>query len=215
VPLLLGNDASLAGLAEARRGAGADGRVVLHLTVEVGAGGVLIVDGRPMDGATGAGGEFGHLPFGDPALVCPCGARGCWDLEVDGRAMARLLGDRPPADPRSEADRIVRAAAQGSAAALAVVAEAARRFGRGAAGLVNALDPDLVTLSGLARDYAGLVGEELRAGYGDGLMRFRRADPPPLRPSVLGTEGPLVGAAEVAFDRFLTDEGLSAWESAG
>lgn len=204
LPLLLGNDATLAALAEARRGAGAGARAVLHLVVEVGAGGALIVDGRPFDGATGAGGEFGHLPFGDPALHCPCGARGCWDLEVDGRAMARTLGAPPPEDPRTLADRILQAAAAGDAAARDAAAAAARAFGRGAGGLVNALDPDLVTLSGLAEGYAAVVGEDLRAGYLDGLMRFRRADPPPLRTSELGGAGPVAGAAEVAFDRFFT-----------
>ena len=49
-------------------------------------------------------------------------------------------------------------------------------------------------------------------------MRRRRqtaTDPPPLRLSELGARGPLIGAAEVAFDRFFTDAGLAAWESAG
>jgi len=90
------------------------------------------------------------------------------------------------------------------------VATAARAFGRGAGGLVNALDPDLVTLSGLAEGYAAVAGHDLRAGYLDGLMRFRRADPPPLRASVLGGAGPVIGAAEVAFDQF-----FATWESAG
>ncbi|HEU4542192.1 MAG TPA: ROK family protein, partial [Jiangellaceae bacterium] len=67
LPLLVGNDATLAGLAEARRGAGKHARVVLHVIVAVGVGGVLVVDGVAVDGTTGAGGEFGHLPFGDPA----------------------------------------------------------------------------------------------------------------------------------------------------
>ncbi|WP_327011718.1 ROK family protein [Dactylosporangium sp. NBC_01737] len=95
LPLAVGNDASLAGVAEALRGAARDASVALHLTVEVGVGGVLIVDGRPLLGAAGAGGEFGHLPFGDQGRRCPCGAWGCWDLEVDGRAMARHAGGAP------------------------------------------------------------------------------------------------------------------------
>jgi predicted NBD/HSP70 family sugar kinase len=209
VPLLVGNDASLAGLAEARRGAGFDTKVVLHLTVEVGLGGILVVDGRPMTGATGAGGEFGHLPFGDRERQCPCGARGCWDLEVDGRAMARDLGLPEPRDPRTEADRILRSA---DAAHRAAVTRVATTLGRGIGGLVNALDPDLVTLSGLARSFLAEVPEALHAGYADGLMSFRRAEPPPLRPSTLGDQGPVIGAAEVAFDALLTEEGLAAWE---
>src|SRR5262245_40421922 len=89
VPFLAGNDATLAGLAESGRGVAAGIPVVLYLSVEVGIGGVLLDGGRPLLGALGEAGEFGHMPFGDPALRCPCGARGCWDLDVDGRALAR------------------------------------------------------------------------------------------------------------------------------
>ncbi|TYB46209.1 ROK family protein [Actinomadura chibensis] len=212
VALLVGNDASLAGLAEARRGAGAGARVVLHLTVEVGVGGVLVVDGRPMDGATGAGGEFGHLPFGDPALRCPCGASGCWDLQVDGRAIARTLGRPAPRDPRTEAERIIAAAAS-SDAALDAVAQAAHALGRGMGGLVNALDPEVVTLSGLATDLAATAPAALDGGYTAALMRYRRAAPPPVRPSTLGPRGPLTGAADAAFDALLTEAGLDSWNA--
>ncbi|WP_344951759.1 ROK family transcriptional regulator [Actinomadura miaoliensis] len=210
-PLLVGNDASLSGLAEARRGVGVGARVVLHLTVEVGVGGILVVDGRPVDGATGAGGEFGHMPFGDPARACPCGAHGCWDLEVDGRAMARVLGQPPPRDPRTTAERTLRAAAGGDPSARAAVAAAARALGRGVGGLVNALDPDVVSLSGLAIELATTAPDDLNAGYRAGLMRFRRADPPPLLSSTLGPLSPVTGAAEAAFDALLTDEGLESW----
>ncbi|URM98844.1 ROK family protein [Actinomadura madurae] len=212
VPLLVGNDASLAGLAEARRGAGTGARVVLHLTVEVGVGGILVVDGRPVDGATGAGGEFGHMPFGDPARECPCGARGCWDLEVDGRAMARTLGRPAPRDPRTAAEQIIAAAAADPKSRTAVAA-AAHALGRGIGALVNGLDPDVVTLSGLATDLAGTAPVALETGYNAALMRYRRATPPPVRPTALGALGPVTGAADAAFDNILTEDGLAAWSN--
>jgi predicted NBD/HSP70 family sugar kinase len=213
-PLLVGNDASLAGVGESRRGAAVGTPVLLHLTIEVGVGGVLVVDGRAMTGAGGAGGEFGHMPFGDPSRRCRCGARGCWDLEVDGRAMSRVLGRPAPRDPRSAANRILAEAAGGDPAARHAVEAAASAFGRGVAALVNALDPDLVTLSGLALGLAAAAPGALRRSYRGGLMRFRRAQPPPLLPSALGADATLVGAAEVAFDAVLSDGGLAAWSAA-
>ncbi|TDC74652.1 ROK family transcriptional regulator [Actinomadura sp. 7K507] len=213
IPLLVGNNATLAGLADARRGAGAAARAVLHLTVEVGVGGILVVDGRPVDGATGAGGEFGHMPFGDPALECPCGARGCWDLEIDGRAMARALDRPPPPDPRTAAGEII-ASAPSDPAARDAVARAAHALGRGMGALVNGLDPDVVTLSGLALDLAATAPAPLEEGYTSALMRYRRAAPPPVLPSPLGPQGPLIGAADAAFDVLLTEEGLDAWSRA-
>jgi predicted NBD/HSP70 family sugar kinase len=210
LPVLVGNDATLAGVAEARGGAGADARAVLHLIVEVGIGGILVVDGQPVAGATGAGGEFGHLPFGDRRLRCPCGARGCWDLLVDGRAMARELGEPPPTNARTYARLVIDRAAHDRAARRAVAACAAA-LGRGVAGLVNALDPDVVTLGALAIPVHDTATTAFRQAYHGGLMRFRRDAPPPVRTAVHGDDGALQGAAEVGLDAVITEGGLDAW----
>ena len=113
--MLIGNDATLAGLAEARTGSARGARTALHLLVAVGLGGTLVVDGEPVTGAHGAAGEYGHVPFGDRDLDCPCGARGCWDLSVDGRALARHLGDPPPGDPVGYAYAVLSRPAGGAA----------------------------------------------------------------------------------------------------
>jgi predicted NBD/HSP70 family sugar kinase len=208
VPLRIDNDATLAGVAEARDGAAAGAGTALHITVEVGVGGTLVVDGRPVRGATGAGGEFGHLPFGDRALRCPCGALGCWDLTVDGRALARHLGEPPPSDPRTYAMEVL---GRADAAARAAVERAAASLGRGIAGLANALDPQVVTLGGLAQPLRAAAAGAFAEAFTDGLMAFHRATPPPLRAAALGDDAALHGTAATALDAVLTEESLSTW----
>ena len=219
LPLLVGNDATLAGVAEARR-TRHEG-TLLYLTIEVGLGGILVVDGQPASGARGAGGEFGHLPFADARLACPCGAHGCWDVAVDGRAMARHRRHPEPADPYAYAVETLALAASarpdsGRAASVRSAARAvtlcASTFGRGVAGLVNALDPSVVALGGLAVPLNAAAPEEVSAAYMAGLMAFRRREPPALRPAVVGPQGPLVGAADVGWDVLLTEAGLIEWE---
>ncbi len=200
----LGNDATLAGLAEARMSH--PGKSVLFLTIEVGIGGILVDGDRAIAGATGAGGEFGHGPFGDPAVACPCGAMGCWDVAVDGRAVARLRGEGEPDDPRSY---LIEALVDPGARE--AVAECAAVLGRGTAGMVNVLDPEVVCFGGLAPELRRAGSEAFEAAYAAGLMGFRREDPPPLVPSQLGRDAPLLGAAEAAFDAILTEHGIAAW----
>jgi predicted NBD/HSP70 family sugar kinase len=210
LPLLVGNDATLAGVAEARTGAATGARAALHLTIEVGIGGALIVDGQAVGGAGGAAGEYGHLPFGDGSLRCRCGARGCWDLEVDGRALARHLGDPPPADPRGYTGAVLTRAdrdAPGRAAVERVVAA----LGRGLAGLVHVHDPDVVTLGGLAIALRAAARPAFDSAYLDGLMTHRRAHPPPVLDAVHGSDGALHGAAAVALDHITDPAGLAAW----
>ena len=208
LPLLIGNDATLAGVAEARSGAASGSRTGLHLLVEAGIGGSLTVDGRPVSGATGAAGEYGHLPFGDRALRCHCGATGCWELEVNGIALARHLGEPRPASPRGYTVEVLR---RDSAEARAAVAAVATALGAGIAGLVNLHNPDVVTLGGLAGPLRAGAPAEFTSAYVAGLMAFRRAEPPPVLDASHGEHGARHGAAAVGLDHITTESALAGW----
>ena len=219
-PYLAGNDATFAAVAEARRGAAAGAATMVHLFIEAGLGGAVIEHGRLVAGAAGTAGEFGHMPFADPAQPCRCGARGCWNTAIEGAALARLLNQPPPADEVSYARKVFVAAQASLApgaprrAELDVVQAVARSIGAGAAGLANALDPSIITLGGLGRDLLDIAADQVYPAYLAGLMQFRRASPPPLLPARFGDDAPLVGAIEEAFSTVLTDQGLRAWASA-
>ncbi|MBM2617262.1 ROK family protein [Actinoplanes sp. LDG1-06] len=195
-----GNDASLAAAAESARGAATDASVALHVRIEGGLGGAVVDRSHLLVGATGASGEFGHMPFGDPAVLCPCGARGCWGTAVDGTALARFLGQPPPRDPVTYARRVIASDGPDERAAVGVIAAA---LGRGLAGLVNGLDADLVTLGSIAADLLAAAPAELHASYRAGLMAIRRETPPPLVAAALGPDGPIAGAAENAWSSLL------------
>jgi predicted NBD/HSP70 family sugar kinase len=209
VPLLLGNDATLAGLAEARTGSARGADTALHLLVAVGLGGTLVVNGEPVTGARGAAGEYGHVPFGDRKLLCPCGARGCWDLSVDGRALARLLDEPPPDDPVAYASEVLdRPADDRTRRAFESVASA---LGTGIGGLVNLHDPDVVTIGGLAVRLRAAAPRAFDDGYQDGLMAFRKSSAPPVRAGAHGDDGPLHGATAWALDHVTTEAALANW----
>ena len=214
VGLLLGNDATLAGLAEARTGAARGAGTALHLLVAVGLGGTLVVNGEPVTGARGAAGEYGHVPFGDKAMRCPCGARGCWDLTIDGRALARHRGDPPPADPVAYAYELLsrhRAGAAVDAGTRRAFDAVAAALGAGIGGLVNLHDPDVVTLGGLATPLRAAAPDAFDDAYRDALMSFRKHSAPPVRDGVHGDDGPLHGAAARGIDHITTEAALADW----
>ncbi len=212
-PVLVGNDATLAGLAEARRGVLRGVSVALHLHVATGIGGVLLADGSPVTGAHGSSGEFGHMPLAGGHEPCRCGSSGCWELDAGARGLLRAAGRPEQGDRMALAEEVVSAAAADPAAGRALD-QVARALGRGIGALVNAHDPQAVGLSGLAASVHQAAPAAVRAGYLSGLMRFRRPDPPALLPSTLGRLGALTGASELVFDAFLTPHGLGSWRPA-
>jgi predicted NBD/HSP70 family sugar kinase len=209
-PVLVGNDATLAGLAEARRGVLSGVPVALHLHAATGIGGVLLTGGQPSIGAHGAAGEFGHMPLTGGRESCRCGAVGCWELDAGALGLLREAGLPEHGDRMEAAAQVIAAAATDPASARAV-ASVARSLGSGNGALVNAHDPEAVGLSGLAASLLRAAPDAVRDGYLSALMRFRRESPPDLLPSTLGDLGALTGAAELAFDAFLTPRGLASW----
>ncbi|GAA4906770.1 ROK family transcriptional regulator [Stackebrandtia albiflava] len=212
IPVRIANDATLAALAEARRGKLRGLSTALHIHVDFGVGGCLMDEGRPLTGARGIAGEYGHMRLTGSTRPCDCGAEGCWGGEVGAVPMLRRYGVAADyRQGRAALARLLRNAADGEPEAVAVLDATADSLGRGIGGLVNAHDPAAVTLSGIGVDLLHRARDTVTAGYRAALMRYHLDDPPPVLPADLGVRGPLVGAMELVFDEFITPERLTAW----
>ena len=84
VPVVVGNDVSVAAEAERRLGAGRGLRSFLGVFWGTGIGGGLVVDGRLLHGR-GSAGEIGHTCVKPGGRRCNCGLRGCLEAYA-GRA---------------------------------------------------------------------------------------------------------------------------------
>jgi predicted NBD/HSP70 family sugar kinase len=194
-----GNDATYSALAELHRGAATGAASSLNLFMDSGIGGALVDAGRITTGGHGMAGEFGHMPFGSRRSACRCGAHGCWNTELEGAALARALGAPAPVDEVSFSRAVLAAARAGGRDERRVVGRTATALGRGVAGLVNATDPELVVLGGLATEILAAAPARLERAYHDGLMSTLASAPPPIVAGALGDRAPLVGAMEAAF----------------
>jgi predicted NBD/HSP70 family sugar kinase len=207
VPISVGNEADLGALAELRRGAAIGSDNVLFISSEVGVGGGVIVDGRPLTGAAGYGGEVGHIPVNKDGVACRCGSAGCWETEIGEGALLSRAG-HPPDGGRSEVDAVLREAADGSPTALAALDEVGRWLGFGLAGLVNVFNSQLVVLGGLFCRIHPFVARSLADEFDRRTLPASRALVR-IVPATLGVDASLRGAAELAFDAFLADP--AAW----
>ena len=89
LPTYMDNDANVAGLAEARVGAGKIYPIMYYVTISTGIGGALCVDGKVISGRKGYAGEIGNLiidPYRAPFNNLNGGAS---ESEASGRALTR------------------------------------------------------------------------------------------------------------------------------
>jgi predicted NBD/HSP70 family sugar kinase len=206
VPISVANDADLGALGELRRGAALGESDVVFIHGEVGVGGGIIVDGRPLTGIAGYAGEVGHIPVNPNGIACGCGSVGCWETEVGSHALLRRAG-YPATGGAAEVEAVLREAEAGSPAALRALDEVGRWLGFGLAGLVNVFNPRVVVLGGLFGRILPLVADALQAELD------RRALPASrqlarIAAASLGVDAPLIGAAELAFEPLLADPAI-------
>jgi len=199
VPVLVDNDSALAALAETRGSAEPDAETLLFVHSAVGIGGALVVDGRLQRGRAGLAGEYGHLPFGRAGLECRCGARGCWETEVDQRALARAAGRHATqTSAREHAQAVFAAAEGGDSPARRAIGSTAGILGHGLGALVNAFDPHRVVVSGHAADLHRHAPDAVEGAMRAGAMSVYRDGLPPVERTQV-RRGALLGAAEGIF----------------
>ena len=151
VPVRVANDANLAALGEAWQGGGKGCRNLVMFTVGTGIGGGVICDGRIVAGATGGGGEVGHLPMPfHNEWQCSCGKYGCLEVTASATGIIRAAREHAPFNEMETvtAKDVYDAAAAGDENARQVVDDAGSALGMAAAILGCVVNPEMVLLGG-------------------------------------------------------------------
>ncbi|MBC7083164.1 MAG: ROK family transcriptional regulator [Firmicutes bacterium] len=88
-PVYVDNEANVGALGEKWFGAGQGIRHMVYLSVGVGLGAGIVVNGELYRGATGYAGELGHFTILPDGPLCGCGNRGCWETLASELATLR------------------------------------------------------------------------------------------------------------------------------
>ena len=141
-----GNDANMAALGECWKGSGSDH--MLLVTLGTGVGGGIVVDGKPLQGVTGAAGEIGHMVLNPKETrVCGCGKRGCAEQYCSATGIVRLAKEAMGEIPLTAKD-VFAAAEQGDARAKAVLEQVYDLLAQLIANVCIVVNPEKVVIGG-------------------------------------------------------------------
>jgi predicted NBD/HSP70 family sugar kinase len=200
LPITVGNDGDLGVLAEHARGVARSCDDVVFVEGETGVGCGVIVGGRPLVGAGGYAGELGHMTVRVGGRRCRCGAAGCWETEIGAEAIARALG--LPSSTRE--DDLLAELRLGGPDRVTALSQVALYLGTGLSTVVNMLNPRMIVLGGLLRQLYPLMQAEVLAALSAGALAAP-AEQLVLTLPQLGGDAVLLGAAEAAWERVLSD----------
>jgi glucokinase len=196
LPAALGHDVRAGGLAEARLGAGRDGRHVLFVAIGTGIAAALVVGGSGYPGAHGAAGEVGHMVVRPGGTPCGCGARGCLEAEASARAVGQRYAERTGTPEATAVDVVTRLKA-GDPVAAEVWHAAVEALADGLITAQALYDVQVLVLGGGLAEAGDLLLTPLRAEFHN-RVTFHRM--PVIVRAELGDNAGCLGAALLALD---------------
>ena len=158
IPVKVGNDANVAALGEAWKGAAAGAKNVIMVTLGTGVGGGIILDSRIISGSHGAGGEIGHAAVQhDETEKCNCGNRGCLEQYASATGIVRVAKRVMEATDeesvlrgfsRLSAKNVLDAYKEGDKLAAKVMDEVGEKLGSALAVFACVVDPEAIVIGG-------------------------------------------------------------------
>ena len=205
----VGNDANVAALGEMWRGGGKGYRNVVMVTLGTGVGGGIILGGKILHGAHGAGGEIGHITVNrNETLACGCGKKGCLEQYASATGIARKAREvlaKPKAEGSSllkvenvDAKAVFDAAKTGDKTALAIVDFFGRTLGQAVATITAVVDPDVIVVGGGVSKAGQILLDAVVKYYTPNA--FNACKETPFKLAVLGNNAGMYGAVKMVLD---------------
>lgn len=155
------NDANIIALGETLYGAGKGFSKSVTITLGTGVGGGIVLDGKLVSGATGAGGEIGHIKLERDGKLCGCGQKGCLEAYASATGIVREALSRLQVNKnnslysliegdlnRLEAKHVFDEAKKGDIFSLEIVDYVSEYLAMGIGSIINIINPEIVILTG-------------------------------------------------------------------
>ena len=168
------NDVNAAALGELWQGSAKDAKDFVLVALGTGVGAGVVVDGKLVAGAFGAGGEMGHLIVNrSETEMCGCGKRGCLEQYASASGVVRVYrhecaecGITPvELDGPTDTLSVFEAYQAGDEAAVAAVSTMCDSLGFALAQVSNVIDPGLYLIGGGLGEGFDLFAHELRSAF--------------------------------------------------
>ncbi len=199
LPVVLDNDANLAGYGEGWIGAGKDFNDFSIFTLGTGVGGGIVLDKKIWRGATGMAAELGHIKVAPGGRRCGCGGFGCLEAYSSANAVAKIAQETGKDNAMIDAKKVAEKAEKGDKNYLAIIESAGTRLGQAMAELALSLDITKFVIAGGMSDAFHLLEASMRSSALENAYTLTDKKLVIVKTALGGNAG-LIGAAKLAFE---------------
>ena len=207
VPAMAGNDANVAALGEMWRGGGLGCKNLVAVTLGTGIGGGIIIDGKLLTGADGAGGEIGHIHIvDDEPNACGCGNHGCLEQYGSATGVVTLAKRRLAKDDKASvlrdgelsAKAVFDAVKAGDEVAIDIAKEFGEILGKGLGMIASVVNPEMFVIGGGVSKAGEVLFDYIKPSYEKYV--FRGSLNTRFALATLGNDAGIYGAAKLVLD---------------
>jgi len=207
VPAMAGNDANVAALGEMWRGGGLGCKNLVAVTLGTGIGGGIIIDGKLLTGADGAGGEIGHIHIvDDEPNACGCGNHGCLEQYGSATGVVTLAKRRLAKDDKASvlrdgelsAKAVFDAVKAGDEVVIDIAKEFGEILGKGLGMIASVVNPEMFVIGGGVSKAGEVLFDYIKPSYEKYV--FRGSLNTRFALATLGNDAGIYGAAKLVLD---------------
>ncbi len=149
VPVIIENEANAGAYGEKKFGAGKKYNHIIYVSVGIGLGVGLILNGQLYKGNNGFSGELGHMTIEMNGKECRCGNLGCWELYASEQYLyetaSKLNFPIPPSETIS-LNTLIALAKKGNKDTIHLFETLGDNLGIGLTNIVNIFNPEQIII---------------------------------------------------------------------
>ncbi len=197
------NDANAAALGEMWQGAAKGKKNVVMVTLGTGVGSGVVIDGKIVAGAFGAGGEIGHIKVADKR-PCNCGKCGCLEQYASATGIVRSAKEMLDATDEESSLRLIDnitcrsvfdCAKQQDALSLKIIKEATSKLAYALSCVSCVVDPEVFVIGGGVSNAGNILLDYIQKAFCKNAFFASRNVPFTL--ATLGGDAGIYGAAKL------------------
>ena len=202
-----GNDANVAALGEMWKGGGQGHEDLVAVTLGTGVGGGIIIGGKIVTGATGSGGEIGHIHVEDHETdACGCGNYGCLEEYASATGITRLANRKLQSSDKDSvlrqgevsAKTVFDAVKAGDGLAIEIAQQFGDYLGKGLAVIAGVVNPEIFVIGGGVSKAGEVLFEYIRPAFEKTV--FHGCKDTQFALATLGNDAGIYGAARMVLD---------------
>lgn len=203
-----GNDANVAALGETWQGGGKGYSNVVMVTLGTGVGGGIVIDGKIVAGANGAGGEIGHIMMNeDETDTCGCGKRGCLEQYASATGIVRMARHMLEEDKRDSVLRtlnditakdIFDAAKEGDEVSKSLVEALGKMLGTALANVACVVNPEVFVIGGGVSKAGNILTDVIERYFAE--RTFHACRDAKFKLASLGNDAGMYGCVQMLLD---------------